>query len=298
MQAGHPAPETRFSTIDVGGQRLRVAVQPGRGEGPPLLLLNGIGANLEVFQPFVDALGAGIEAIRVDLPGAGGSPAPLIPYSIWGLSRLLARMLDQLGYRQVDLLGISWGGAVAQQFAHQHADRCRRLVLVSTGTGAIMVPGRPCVLLQLASPQRYLDPAYMATVAPRLYGGRVRSDPEFAANYSREVRSGGMMGYFWQLLGMAGWTSLLWLHRLRQPTLILTGRDDPIVPPINGGIMASLIPNATLHIFDDGHLGLLTSADELAPIVREFLYGAGGPRRHHHVRTPPGTLPPPNGGPP
>jgi pimeloyl-ACP methyl ester carboxylesterase len=63
----------------------------------------------------------------------------------------------------------------------------------------------------------------------------------------------------------------LWLHTLRQPTLILSGRDDPIVPWVNGRIMARLIPNSRLHVFADGHLGLLTSAAELGPIVRDFL---------------------------
>jgi len=271
MPSGHRAAEARISTIDVGGQQLQVAIQPGHGKGRPLLLLNGLGANLELLQPFVDALGDGIETIRVDLPGVGGSPAPLIPCRFPGLARLIAQTLDQLGYGEVDVLGISWGGGVAQQFAHQYPDRCRRLVLVSTGTGAIMVPGRLSVLLRLASPRRYLDPSYMASIAAQLYGGRLRSHPELAARYAGEVRAGDTKGYYWQLLGAAGWTSIHWLHRLRQPTLILAGSDDRIVPPINAKLMARLIPHSTLHVFEDGHLGLLTSADELAPIVRGFL---------------------------
>jgi poly(3-hydroxyoctanoate) depolymerase len=276
MSSGQRAPEARIGTVDVDGQRLRMAIQPGRGDGWPLLLLNGIGANLELFQPFVDALDARIETIRVDLPGAGGSPAPPLPIRFPGLARLVARMLDQLGYRTVDVLGVSWGGALAQQFAHQHRDRCRRLILVSTGTGAVMVPGRLSALLTLASPRRYQDPSHMASIAGRLYGGRLRSDPELAARLARDVRAGDTQGYYRQLLAGFGWTSIHWLHGLRQPTLILTGRDDPIVPCLNGGIMALLIPNSRLHIFDDGHLGLVTSAEELAPIVRAFLTEDGG----------------------
>jgi pimeloyl-ACP methyl ester carboxylesterase len=73
------------------------------------------------------------------------------------------------------------------------------------------------------------------------------------------------------VLAGAGWTSLPWLRRLPQPTLIMSGRDDPIVPWINGWIMARLIRDSRLHIFDDGHLGLITSATQLAPVVRAFL---------------------------
>lgn len=249
-----------------------MAVQPGCGQRAPLLLLSGIGVNLDVFEPFIGALDGGIGTLRVDLPGVGGSPATLFPQGLPGLARLLARMLDQLGYAEVDVLGISWGGGLAQQFARQYPDRCRRLVLVSTGTGAIMVPGRLSALLRLLSPHRYRDPAYLEAVAAQLYGGRLRSNRELAAKYARDVRPGGMRGYYWQLLASAGWTSIHWLHQLRQPTLILSGRDDPIVPWVNAQLMACLIPDSALHLFDDGHLGLLTSsAAELAPIVREFL---------------------------
>jgi poly(3-hydroxyalkanoate) depolymerase len=271
MASAQRAKPARISMIDVDGQRLRVAIQRGDGDGWPLLLLNGIGANLELFQPFVDSLGAGIETIRVDLPGAGESPATPFPVRFPGLARLIADMLDQLDYSTVDVLGVSWGGGLAQQFAHQHRDRCRRLILVSTGTGAIMVPGRLSALLALASPRRYQDPSYMASIAGRLYGGRLRSDLALAARLAGEVRGGDTRGYYRQLLASVGWTSIHWLHTLRQPTLILTGRDDPIVPCLNGGILAWLIPNSRLHVFDDGHLGLVTSADELAPIVRGFL---------------------------
>lgn len=257
--------------IHVDGQALRIAVHAGVETGRPLLLLNGLGANLELFQPFIDALGSRIETLRADLPGVGGSPAPRSPYRFSGLAHLLARMLDQLGYPTVDVLGISWGGGLAQEFAHRYPDRCRRLVLVSTGTGALMIPGRLSALLPLLNPRRYVDASYMASIAAHLYGGRLRSQPELARQYAAELRSGGAWGYYSQLLAGAGWTSIWWLHTLRQPTLILSGRHDPIVPWVNGRIMAQLIPNSRLHLFDDGHLGLLTSAAELAPIIRDFL---------------------------
>ncbi len=194
-----PQAETR--TITVSGQHLRVATRSGNGTRTPLLMMNGIGVNLEVLQSFVDALDPAIEVIRFDVPGTGGSPPPLIPYRFSILSRLVTKMLDQLGYQQVDVLGVSWGGALAQQFAFQYPRRCRRLILVSTGTGALMVPGRPSVLAKIATPRRYQDPAYMAQIAGEIYGGKARTQPELAHDFAHTARLGSVLGYFYQLLG-------------------------------------------------------------------------------------------------
>jgi poly(3-hydroxyalkanoate) depolymerase len=264
-------PQAGTRTITVDGQRLRVDIRPGNGTRTPLLLMNGFGVNFEVLQPFVDALDPAIEVIRFDVPGTGGSPAPLIPYRFSMHAWLVTKMLDQLGYRQVDALGVSWGGALAQQFAFQYSRRCRRLILVSTATGALMVPGRPWALAQMATPRRYQDPAYMAQNAGEIYGGKMRTRPELAHEFARTVRSGGLQGYFYQMLGGVGWTSVPWLPLLRQPTLILHGDDDPLVPLVNAKIMHRLIPHSKLYIFHDGHLGLGTSARELAQVVEQFL---------------------------
>ncbi len=129
-----PAKRTRI--LRIGGRGLRVAVREGTSSGPPLLLCNGIGASLELLQPFVDALDPRRGIIRFDMPGIDGSPAPVLPYHLGTSAPLLAGLLDELGYRQADVLGISWGGGLAQQFALSRPDRVRRLVLVATGPGA------------------------------------------------------------------------------------------------------------------------------------------------------------------
>ena len=264
-----PPAETR--TISVRGQRLRLTMRIGDGTRTPLLMMNGIGVNLEVLQPFVDALDPAIEVIRFDVPGTGGSPAPLIPYRFSMHALLLANMLDQLGYQQVDALGVSWGGALAQQFAFQYPKRCRRLILVSTGTGALMVPGRPSALAKIATPRRYQDPVHMEQIAGEIYGGKVRTHPEYAHEFAQTARLGSTLGYYYQMLGGVGWTSIPWLRKLRQPTLILHGDDDPLVPLVNAKIMHRLIPHSQLYVFHDGHLGLGTSARELAQVVDQFL---------------------------
>jgi pimeloyl-ACP methyl ester carboxylesterase len=129
--------------VTAGNFTVRVAVRAGDPGWPPLLLCNGIGASLELFQPFVDALSPQREIIRFDLPGIGGSPLPLTPYHLSTLPPLLAGLLDHVGHDRADVLGISWGGGLAQQFALSRPDRVRRLVLVATGTGSLMVPGQP-----------------------------------------------------------------------------------------------------------------------------------------------------------
>ncbi len=78
-------------------------------------------------------------------------------------------------------------------------------------------------------------------------------------------------GYLYQLLGGVGWTSLPLLPLLRQPTLVLAGDNDPIIPLANAHLMTRLLPRSRLHIYHDGHLGLITSAGALAPIIGGFL---------------------------
>jgi poly(3-hydroxyalkanoate) depolymerase len=260
----------RIGLYEVNGQTLRVGIRPGERTRSPLLLFNGIGASIELVEPFLAAL-EGPEAIVFDVPGVGGSPTPRLPYRPWMLARLTAQLLDQLGYAEVDVLGVSWGGALAQQFAFQQASRCRRLVLAATSPGHLMVPGRLTVLLKIATPRRYKDPDYMRRVAGDLYGGVLRRSPEAAREHLRHVRWSSDYGYYLQLFAGFGWTSLPWLRLLPQPTLVMAGTDDPIVPLVNGRILARLIPDARLVTIDDGHLFLVTSAGESAEIIADFL---------------------------
>ena len=258
--------------VRVLGHDVRVAVRPGTEGGPPLVLCNGIGASLDLLQPFVDRVDPRIEVIRFDVPGVGGSPMPRVPYNFAMLAWLVGALARRLGHDRFDALGISWGGGLAQQVAFQHPRRCRRLVLVSTGTGMLMVPAHPRVLLKMVTPRRYTDPAYAKSIAASLYGGRMRQRPDEVRHVVLEPeRMGSSAGYFLQLLAGAGWTSLPGLPFLRQPTLVLAGNDDPIIPLANARILHALLRRSSLHVYDDGHLGLVTAADELGPVVSRFL---------------------------
>ncbi|WP_043284257.1 poly(3-hydroxyalkanoate) depolymerase [Paraburkholderia oxyphila] len=261
----------QIQTLDLDGQLLRVGVRRGRDDGVPLLLFNGIGANLELVEPFVAALDD-VTVIVFDVPGVGGSPAPLIPYRFSTLAVLSEKLLTRLGYAgPVDVLGVSWGGALAQQFAHLYPRRCRKLILAATSPGVIMVPARLSVLAKLVGPRRYTDPAYLKEVGAEIYGGAYRRDATLLDEHSRHIQAPRGRGYLYQLLAASGWTSLPWLGALRQPTLVMHGNDDPIVPLTNAKILAARIPKATLHVIDDGHLFLITRAREVAPLVKRFL---------------------------
>jgi poly(3-hydroxyalkanoate) depolymerase len=256
--------------ISIGGQGLQVAIRRGTDSKPPLLLFNGIGANWELAKPFLQAL-KDTTAIVFDVPGVGGSPAPSLPYRPRTLARLAAGLVAELGYSEIDVAGVSWGGGIAQQFAYQFPKTCRRLVLAATAPGAIMVPAGPSVLWKMATPRRYTDKDYLSKVAPEIYGGSFRTNPSLIAQHASAMRGAGKLGYLYQLLAMTGWTSLPWLWLLPQPTLILMGSDDPLVPEINGHILGLLIPKAQLRIIDDGHLFMVTRPAEVAAIIEEFL---------------------------
>ena len=263
-----PDLQTRF--VDVAGRRLRVAVREGDGRRPPLLLCNGLGVRLEGLQPFVDALRPETGVIRFDVPGVGESPTPVLPYRMWGMARLTSQLLNALDVPRVDVLGVSWGGALAQQFALQRPHRCRRLILVSTALGVLGgIPGRPRVIPEMLTRRRFDDPEHAREVAPKIYGGKARSEAESIPIFAHMRVN--WRGLFYQQLAALGWTSLPFAPLILQPTLILTGDDDPIIPPVNGRMLRQGLLNSELKFFHDGHLGLVTSADELAPIVEDFL---------------------------
>lgn len=269
--------DDHIRNVTVRGVTARVSVRPGVGsftDRPPLLLCNGIGVSLEALQPLVDRLQPDRGLVRFDVPGVGGSALPPFPYAIAGLASWVTALMANLGHRRFDVLGLSWGGGLAQQLAVQAPRRVRRVVLVATGTGTLMVPAHPRVLMTLSTPRRHRDPAFAAQVAPKIYGGSIRTHPERgAALLHAATRSGPKRGYYYQLLAMTGWTSLPFLGLLRQPTLVMGGDDDPIIPVANPKLQAALIPHSQLHIYHGGHLGILTEADELAPVIDTFLDG-------------------------
>jgi poly(3-hydroxyalkanoate) depolymerase len=274
--SAHSRDPATIRLVDVDGVRLRTSV---RGSGPPLLVITGLGASLDVGEPFERELARrGVQVVSFDAPGVGGSTSYAWPRRMRDVAGTVRKMVEALGHDRIDVLGVSLGGAVAQQLAHQAPSLVRRLVLAATGPGLGGVPGSPTALLALATPHRYHRPDYYRRIAGRVYGGLARTDPDLLLRgwAARLLQPPALRGYLGQLFAIAGWTSLPWLHGLRQPTLVLAGDDDPIVPSTNGRILARCIPDARLHVVrGGGHLFLLERPSEMATLVADFVVGAG-----------------------
>ena len=234
----------------IGGASLRLARRraapaSGGGSGAPLLILNGIGGSMELLTPIAAAL-TGRDLILFDMPGNGGSEPASCSYDMRDAADLTAAVLDHFGVDEADIMGISWGGMLAQQFARQHPGRCRRLILACTGPGALSIPGHPLALHSL----------FMKHLFRRRDGER-RNSAGFSA----------------QMKAIRGWSSLHWLHRLRHRTLLIAARMDMTMPLANARMMSLIIPDARLAVVEGGHMALVSHPARPAAIIADFLDG-------------------------
>ena len=253
--------------LRLAGARVRVATA---GEGPPLLLLNGIGGNLEMWGPVADRL-QGRRIIAFDVPGTGGSPPLRMPVRMAGYVRIVLALLDELGVERTDVLGYSWGGALAQELARRAPERVGATVLGATMCGLGGQPPAPWIVALMATPARYYSRTYLRLVAPIIFGSAPAAAADSPHGSARLRRPPTLRGYAQQLSAITGWSSRHWLRRLRGPFLVLTGMRDPLVPVRNGRILAREIPGARLHVVDGGHLFLLEQPDEACRLVEGFL---------------------------
>ncbi|MEO0642332.1 MAG: alpha/beta hydrolase [Pseudomonadota bacterium] len=257
----------------VGGRTLRVATWrlDSAKEQPPVLFFNGIGANIEALSPFCEEMSERA-FIMFDMPGIGESPDPLVPYTPFTISWAASQLLTKLGVDEVDVMGISWGGGIAQHFAMQHPNRTRRVVLIATSAGMLMMPGNPRALSKMANPRRYIDTDYMLKNFETLYGEGLGKMSGKKGHMAR-LKPPSPRGYMYQLLCMLGWTSAPALpFLLKKKTLIMMGDDDNIVPLINGKFLDFLIPNSELKVMHGGgHLFLLSHREESVAAIRDFL---------------------------
>ena len=125
--------------------------------------------------------------------------------------------------------------------------------------------------MRFGRPTAYTDISALEEGAGRLFGGRLREQPELVRGWHLRPPA-NTKAWLYRLAGTTGWCSLPWLHRLTQPTLIVHGDDDPIVPLVNARLIACRMPDARLEVVEGGgHLLLLDSAADVLPIITGFL---------------------------
>ena len=259
-----------FNWYQFEGLTIRYGVRRGVPGGVPLLIFNGVGQSIEVLQPLIEAM-VGIEVITLDVPGTGLSDTPVLPWRYRRHAALAASLLEHLGYSSVAAMGISWGGPLAQQLTRQYPDLVEKLILAVSPPGNIMVPGHPGVYWRMAHVKRFTDKSYMRSIASHIYGGTIRTDESPLDAHIVRLKPPSKRGYLYQALTMWGWTSLPWLWRLKQPTLIIQGEDDPMVPNVNARLMACLIPDSKLEFVDCGHMLILTRIPQVSGLVGRFV---------------------------
>lgn len=260
----------RSEFITWRGHRIFVTVT---GQGDPLLLVPGLGNNVGMWVPFMQQF-PNRRIIRLDAPGTGLSSTPLFPISVPELADLLVAVLDDRGVPWADVVGFSYGGAVAQQLAFDHPTRVRRLVLAATNCGIGAFPGWLPAVMSLATPIRYYSPSFFDRTAAATNGGVTARDQSVRERMINARRSHppAADGYALQLLGIFGWSSWHFLRCIPHETLVIAGDDDPLVPVANARMLAERIPNATLEIVPGaGHLLLWDDSENLGRRISSFL---------------------------
>lgn len=260
-----------FQAIEVNGIQVRYLLAPTDSAEPPLLLCNGLGQSIEVMLPLMREL-TGRTLIALDIPGTGRSDFAPSVRTIPEYANFVGRFLDKIGINELDILGISWGGSIAQQLAHDRPKQVRKLVLAITSAGGISSWwGTPIALSEILMPLRYVSKAYGNFIGPWMYGGEAILNPRSFREYARYSIRPTAEGYYSQVQAMCSWTSLPWLHKLEQQTLILAGQFDTLIPITNQALLAQHIPNSELKIFPAGHLMMYTKRHEMAPVITDFL---------------------------
>ena len=252
------------TTVRARGLKLFVRQQ---GAGHPLLMVNGIGANAEMWGSAEGILARGSRTIAFDCPGTGRSQTSLLPLPMPELARVVVAALDELGHERVDVMGFSFGGALAQQLAHDAPERVRRLALVSTACGWGSRIGPASAISAVSNPLRYYSRSWY-DLTNRLLGESESEDMDATARLAYPPTP---LGYAYQLWAAASWSSRPWLHRVEAPTLVVAGRRDRLVLPENAVQLARLLPTSRLHLLPEAaHLLMFYRGGAAPRLLADF----------------------------
>jgi 3-oxoadipate enol-lactonase len=244
------------------------------GEGPPVLLVMGLGMTHDAWWRTVPVLARCFRVLTFDNRGVGRSEPTGLPYTVSAMAEDAVAVLDAAGEDRVHVYGLSLGGMVAQEVALRHADRVRTLVLGATTPGGLEAPVSPdgVALLTGAMGMRH-EEAIRASV-PSLYAEetRRRHAPRIEEDVARRAgEPPGLVSYSQQLAAASGHTTLDRLERISAPTLVVHGEEDAIVPAANAHLIADAIPAAELELRRSaGHL-YVTDDPQADRLIRRFL---------------------------
>ncbi len=242
------------------------------GDGPPLLMISGSGNDLRASQPEATPLNQHFTVAHYDQRGLGQTSKPDVDDTMADYADDAAALLDHLGWPTARVMGISFGGMVAQNLAVRHGDRIDKLVLACTSSGGS--GGSSADLLALAPlPAAQRGDASLSLVDTRYVPGSAQLPAglerygEFVANRPNpDPSSEAGIGARRQLEARAGHDVFDALPGVTADTLVIGGRYDGIAPPSNLERIAGQMPNATLEMCDGGHMFLLQDPSAWATI--------------------------------
>jgi pimeloyl-ACP methyl ester carboxylesterase len=261
------------NTARSGDVRLAYEV---RGDGPPLLLVMGLGYDRFGWGPLPDLLAADFSVVVFDNRGVGDSDVPQGPYSVSQMAEDAVAVLDAAGIGRAHVLGVSLGGFIAQELVLTHPERVDRLVLASTAPGGPRMVPMPAKGVEAFGlfPTLEREAGLRLMVENSLGEHAVREQPELVEEVYRYRLERGPTLAGWQAQAAAGATFDAYdrVSAIESPTLVLQGTGDNVVDPGNAQLLVELIPNARLELVPErGHLMVWQEAERVAPIVKEFL---------------------------
>jgi pimeloyl-ACP methyl ester carboxylesterase len=242
-----------------------------RGDGAPLLLIQGLGYGRWSWEPIVPALAERYRVLWFDNRGIGDSDKPEGPYTAKLMAGDALQVLDEAGVERAHVLGASLGGMVAQEVAAGSPERVDKLVLCCTTPGGPATVPMPDVTRQLFAEAPTLAPD---VALRRFVVNALGSDPsdELVEELYRRRVANPPDPAGWQSQAAAGLTFQGVEGAIGAPTLVLTGTEDNVVDPGNADVVASRIPGARVERLPGaGHLFFWEQPDACVRIISEFL---------------------------
>ena len=262
--------------LSIDGLRVHVRCA---GEGKPLVLLHGLGGPL-MWQRVIEPLASHFLVITIDLPGFGDSECPQQPFSTKDYAELLFLLLKELNIRKAEIVGVSYGGQIAVEFATWYRDEVEQLVLIaSTGlaprSSVLIFPSVWPAIAAITTTTLLRNRRAMCFLSSYSFHDIVSRPSGLCADFYRQISRRGCRGVWMQMLKnilSADDTFSKKLGDLHVPTLLLWGESDRSVPLRIAGKFQQLIPSAVLQTFPHcAHSVPLEKPKELCSAIVRFV---------------------------